>query len=85
MLCEHIKYDYLMDFAQNVYVNIGKNIKKLRLEKGISQEKLSDLLDTNSKFIGHIERVERYISLKKLIQLAQILEVPVEDLVKIEN
>jgi len=44
--------------------------------RGLSQEKLSELLDTNSKFIGHVERFERYISLKKLIELANILEVP---------
>lgn len=59
-----------------VYKQLGKNIKKFRLEKNLSQEKLSDLLNANSKFIGHVERVERYISLKKLINLANILEVP---------
>ena len=40
------------------------------------REKLSELLDANPKFIGHVERVERYISLKKLIQISQILDIP---------
>lgn len=68
-----------MDFETKVYKHIGENIKKYRLAKGYSQEKLSELLDANSKFIGHVERFERRISLKKLIQLAQILDVAPKD------
>ena len=65
-----------MEFEREVYINWGKNIKKYRLAKNLSQERLSEMLDANSKFIGHVERVERFISLKKLIKLSQILEVP---------
>lgn len=65
-----------MDFEREVYINIGKNIRKYRLSQNLSQEKLSELLGANSKFIGHVERVERFISLKKIIQLAKILDVP---------
>lgn len=65
-----------MDFEKDIYIKLGQNIRKYRLAKNLSQEKLSELLDANSKFIGHIERVERYISLKKLIQISQILNVP---------
>lgn len=65
-----------MNCDENVFEKLGKNIKKYRLAKGLSQEKLSELLDVNSKFIGHVERVERNISLTKLIELAQILDVP---------
>ncbi len=67
-----------MDYKEKVFINLGNNIRKFRLEKGLSQEKLSELLDVNSKFIGHIERVERYISLTKLIKLSEILEVPLQ-------
>jgi len=65
-----------MSFEEDVYIKLGKNIRKYRLAKGLSQEKLSEMLDVNSKFIGHVERVERYISLQKLIRLSQILTVP---------
>lgn len=67
---------FIMEFEREVYINWGKNIKKYRLAKNLSQERLSEMLDANSKFIGHVERVERFISLKKLIKLSQILEVP---------
>ena len=53
-----------MDFEKEIYIKLGQNIKKYRLAKNFSQEKLSELLDANPKFIGHVERVERYISLK---------------------
>lgn len=76
VLIRYKKYHIYMDFEKEVYIKLGKNIKKYRLLKNLSQEKLSELLDANSKFIGHVERVERYISLKKLIQLSIILDVP---------
>lgn len=66
-----------MDFEKEVYNILGNNIRKYRLERNITQEKLSELLEANSKYIGHVERVERYISLKKLILLAKILNVPI--------
>lgn len=71
-----------MDFEVSVYKAIGNNIRKYRLERGLSQEKLSELLRANSKFIGHVERVERFISLKKLIAVSKILEVPLALLVE---
>ena len=61
---------------KEIYIKLGQNIKKYRLAKNFSQEKLSELLDANPKFIGHVERGERYISLKKLIQISQILDIP---------
>lgn len=46
-----------MDFEKQTYIMIGKNIKKYRLLRDLSQERLSELLEVNSKFIGHVERV----------------------------
>ena len=74
-----------MSFEDDVYKNLGKNIRKYRLERNLSQEKLSDMLDANSKFVGHVERFERYISLKKLIQISEILNVPICELLKFEH
>lgn len=74
-----------MDLEKETYRRLGKNIKKYRQLKKISQEKLSELLEANSKFIGHVERVERYISLKKLIQVSQILEVPLSKLFEFDS
>ena len=67
-----------ISIQEETYRTIGKNVKKYRLLKGISQEKLSEILDVNSKFIGHVERFERYVSLKKLIEIAEFFNVPVK-------
>lgn len=75
-----IIYHIFMNFEERIYSNLGKNIRKYRLAKGFSQEKLSEILEANSKFIGHVERVERYISLKKLIQISKVLDVPMKTL-----
>jgi len=74
-----------MDYETFIYTNIGKNIRKYRLAQGLSQEKLSEMLEANPKFIGHVERYERCISLKKLIQLSEILHVDLSLLVEINN
>ncbi len=69
-----------MNTEKDIYIKLGKNIRKYRLKKGLSQEKLSELIEANSKFIGHVERVERYISLKKLISLSLILDISLNEL-----
>jgi len=74
-----------MCYENEIYQKLGSNIKKYRIEKQLSQEKLSELLDANPKFVGHVERVERYISLKKLIQLSKILDISLEQLFKFDN
>ncbi len=65
---------------EEVYRKIGANIKKYRNLRGITQEKLSEMLDANSKFVGHIERFERYVGLKKLIKIANILDIEIKNL-----
>ena len=68
----------MSSIQEETYRTIGKNVKKYRLASNLSQEKLSEILNANSKFIGHVERFERYISLKKIIELAEYFNVPVK-------
>lgn len=68
----------MSNIQEETYRTIGKNVKKYRLANNISQEKLSEILNANSKFIGHVERFERFISLKKIIELAEYFNVPVK-------
>ena len=50
----------MSNFKDEIYKTIGRNVKKYRLAANISQEKLSEILDVNSKFIGHVERVKKF-------------------------
>ena len=69
----------MSNLKEETYRTIGKNVRKYRQLANISQEKLSEILDANSKFIGHVERFERFISLKKLIEIAEYFNVPVKN------
>lgn len=69
----------MSSFKEETYRTIGRNVRKYRQLANISQEKLSEILDVNSKFIGHVERFERFISLKKLIEIAEYFNVPVKN------
>lgn len=55
--------------------SVGINIKKYRLEKGLSQEKLAELTDLSSNYISMIERAEKTPSLTTLINIANALDV----------
>ena len=68
----------MSSFEEETYRTIGRNIRKFRQAANISQEKLSEILDVNSKFIGHVERFERFISLKKIIKIAEYFDIPVK-------
>lgn len=44
----------MSSFEEYYYRNIGKQIRKYRVERNISQEQLSEMLYKNLKYIGHI-------------------------------
>ena len=56
-------------------IKIYKNIKKLRLEKGYSQAKFAELTGLSEDYISLIENGKRTPSLKRLIIIADVLEV----------
>ena len=57
--------------------NIGANIKKLRKEKGMTLEKLSDLAHVTRSMISQIENNKSLPSLKTLQHFASVLKVPI--------
>lgn len=59
----------MLNFEEYFYKNIALQIRKYRIERGLTQEQLSAMLNKNEKYIGHIERCERKISNTVIIQL----------------
>ena len=65
---------------------IGMVIRKLRMDKSISQESLALQADIDRTYISDIEKGERNISVEILEKLANTLEISISDLFKqVEN
>jgi transcriptional regulator with XRE-family HTH domain len=58
----------------------GKKVRRLRLDKGFSQEKLAEKTGFHRTYIGMIERGERNISLKNIHRLASCLDINIASL-----
>lgn len=69
----------MTNFEDYFYRNIAKQVKKYRLERGYTQEQLSEMLSKNLKYIGHIERCERKISNIVIIKLLDILKIQLSE------
>lgn len=64
--------------------SIGDRIRYLRVEAGLSQEKLSFEANLDRTYIGSVERGERNIAIINLNKLAKALNVSISDLLRIE-
>lgn len=61
---------------------VGKRIKAVRLERGMTQEQVAFEAGLNRAFIGYIERGERNPSTETIAKIAKVLGVELNDLFK---
>ncbi|OLA78759.1 MAG: hypothetical protein BHW55_00575 [Candidatus Melainabacteria bacterium 35_41] len=54
---------------------LGKNIARYRQARGLSQEKLAEIVDLSREYVTRVENGQKNISLKKLFAIADALEV----------
>jgi transcriptional regulator with XRE-family HTH domain len=59
-----------------VLVRFGARLRKVRIAKGISQEKLAALAGLHRTYVSSVERGSRNISLINIDKLAIALDVP---------
>lgn len=60
--------------------DFGQQVRKLRLDQGLSQEALAHASSLDRTYIGGIERGERNPSLKNIAKIATALHVRIGDL-----
>ena len=58
---------------------IGLNFKSERIRKGLSQEGFAEVANVHSSYIGKIERGEQNLTVKKIIDIANSLEMSIEN------
>jgi transcriptional regulator with XRE-family HTH domain len=54
---------------------VARNLKRLRRERGLTQEELADLAQLNRNYVGMIERQENAATVDTLEALAKALQV----------
>jgi transcriptional regulator with XRE-family HTH domain len=54
---------------------VARNLKRLRQERGLTQEELADLAGLNRNYVGMIERQENAATVDTLEELAKALQV----------
>lgn len=59
-----------------------KNLKAIRQQRGISQEKLAELANLHRTYISSVERGQRNISIDNIERIANALGVSAETLLK---
>lgn len=58
--------------------SIGKRIQLKRKEKGLSAEKMSELLDISQQQISRYERGVNKINVAHLVKIANLLQTPID-------
>lgn len=63
---------------------LGKQLKQIRLSRGISQEKLSELVFLSPRQMSIIETGNSYPSLDTFIRIAEVLEFDINEFFNIK-
>ena len=70
---------------ENVLKKIGLNIRAERTRLGWSQEKFAEYANVHTNYIDKIERGEQNLTIKKIVNLANILQVPIEEILNFKT
>lgn len=65
--------------------NYSIKIKEIRKKKGISQNSLAKSMNTKQQVVSRYERQESTPSLDRLVEIAQILGVTLDELVEFKQ
>nr|AGC71241.1 transcriptional regulator, XRE family [uncultured bacterium A1Q1_fos_75] len=61
---------------------VAQNLRRLRQDRGLSQEELAGQAELNRNYVGMIEREENAPTVDTLEALAKVLKVEPEELLK---
>ena len=64
----------------DIKIRVGLKIKELRIKKGFTQEKLSELTGIDRTYISDVERGLRNIAIVNLEKIANAFEIQIKDL-----
>lgn len=62
---------------------VGENLRRIRIETGMSQESFAEHLGVHRTYVGSLERGERNLSLRSVERLADQLQRDPLDLLRV--
>lgn len=60
----------------------GRNVKIERIKKDLTQEQLAEIMDKSQNYIACVECGRQNMSLGKILELSNALEIDIETLLK---
>ena len=66
-------------------LRLGRRIRALRTEQGMTQERLANMAMLSGKFLGEVERGVSTISIDRLTKVAEVLGVELKDFLENEH
>ena len=66
--------------TRSIKSRFGSTVRKLRDERGYSQEELAERAGLHRNYVGGVERGERNVALENIVKLAKALSVSPRDL-----
>ena len=66
--------------ATSIKARFGASVRRLRDERGLSQEALAERAGLHRNYVGEVERGERNVALENIVKLAKALAVSSRDL-----
>lgn len=61
---------------------LGKAIRRIRLSKEVSQEKLALLAEVDRSYVGRVERGDNNVAVLTLVKLAHALDISIAQLMQ---
>lgn len=67
------------------YKVAGVNIKKRRVELGLTQEKVAEIIGITPSFYSHIENGSRHASISTFDNIAKYFEISIDEIINSNN
>ncbi len=70
---------------RDILKKIGMNFRLERVRKKLSQEQFAELANVHTNYIGKIERGEQNLTIRKIVEVSDALEIPVNKVFNFEQ
>lgn len=68
-----------------ILIDLGKQLKEIRKEKGITQEKLAENVNIHQTYVGKLEAGKRNPSIVMLYKISRALEIKLTDIFEFDK